>query len=245
MKSFLFSTLLITSSAIAVACQPTPQPPIANQSTASEISATELDNQEKAGFNSEIYLLANPDVTKLIQEGKFKSALDHYEKVGKSGKNPEGEAIEGYFTGTSGNDTVTGFGQSPALTGVNFEIVSDQKGSFPIRPKSLGVGEVDTLVATKGSNNEFLLGSFITVANPKAEPFYVGKGDADYARIQNFTKSKDAITLAGEPQQYKFETGKGNFRILTASGDLIAIVEGIDKLEAGKVSKQYGMFPLK
>ncbi|MEH2168914.1 MAG: hypothetical protein V7K41_20095 [Nostoc sp.] len=245
MKPFLFSALLITSSAIAVACQPTPQPPIANQSTASEISATQIDNQEKAGFNSEIYLLANPDVVKLIQEGKFKSALDHYEKVGKSGKNSKGEVIEGYFTGTSGNDTVTGFGQSPDLTGVNFEIVSDKKGPFPIRPKTLGVGEVDTLIATKGSNNEFLLGSFITVANPKAEPFYVGKRDADYARIQNFTKSQDRISLAGQPQQYKFETVKGNFRILTASGDLIAIVEGIDKLEAGKVFKKYGVFTLK
>ncbi|AVH71872.1 hypothetical protein [Nostoc sp. 'Lobaria pulmonaria (5183) cyanobiont'] len=245
MKPFLFSALLITSSAIAVACQPTPQPPIANQSTASEISATQIDNQEKAGFNSEIYLLANPDVVKLIQEGKFKSALDHYEKVGKSGKNSKGEVIEGYFTGTSGNDTVTGFGQSPCLTGINFEIVSDKKGPFPIRPKTLGVGEVDTLIATKGSKNEFLLGSFITIANPKAEPFYVGKGDADYARIQNFTKSQDRISLAGQPQQYKFETVKGNFRILTASGDLIAIVEGIDKLEAGKVFKKYGVFTLK
>ncbi|MEH2243279.1 hypothetical protein [Nostoc sp.] len=245
MKSFLFSALLITSSAIAVACQPTPQPPIANQPTASEISATQIDNQEKAGFNSEIYLLANPDVGKLIQEGKFKSALDHYEKVGKSGKNPKGEAIEGYFTGTSGNDTVTGFGQSPALTGVNFEIVSDKKGQFPIRPKTWGVGEVDTLIANKGSNNEFLLGSFITVANPKAEPFYVGKQDADYALIQNFTKSQDRISLAGQPQQYKFETVKGNFHILTASGDLIAIVEGIDKLKPGKVFKKYGVFTLK
>lgn len=101
------------------------------------------------------------------------------------------------------------------------------------------------MVATKGSTNEFLLGSFINSANPKAETFYVGEGNGDYAQIQNFTKSKDAILLAGQPSQYKFESTGGTFRISTANGDLVAIIEGVDKLEVGEISKEYGMFEMR
>jgi CRP-like cAMP-binding protein len=113
-----------------------------------------------------------------------------------------------------------------------------------LRPKSLGKGEVDVLVGTTEGGNEFLLGSFITSVNPKAEPFYLGKGDADYARIQNFTKGKDSIILAGEPGQYRFEAVDGAMRIST-NGDLIAIVEGVNKLDVGEVVKQYGVFTMK
>jgi hypothetical protein len=104
---------------------------------------------------------------------------------------------------------------------------------------------MDVLIGTKEGGNEFLLGSFITSVNPKAKPFYVGKGDADYARIQNFDKSRDEVILAGEPKQYKFDAVDGNVQILTVSGDLVAIVEGVNKLEVGERSKQFGVFGLK
>ncbi|MBW4690471.1 MAG: hypothetical protein KME27_01755 [Lyngbya sp. HA4199-MV5] len=227
MKSTLFVALLTISGTIFVF-----------------ISASAQPTKQVAGFNADIYLIAYPDIAKQIQAGKFKSALDHYEKVGQSGKDANGEAIGGFFTGTNGNDTVTGFGQAPHLSGIHLEVVAAAKGALPMRPTSLGQGERDILIATKGAKNEILLGSFKTGANPKAEPFYVGQGDADYARVQNFTRSKDALILAGEPKQYKFESVNGDFRISTASGDLIAIVEGVDKLEVGESSKEFGIFGL-
>jgi hypothetical protein len=101
------------------------------------------------------------------------------------------------------------------------------------------------LIGTKEGVNEFILGSFITELSPKAEVFYVGKGDADRAQIQNFTKSRDSIMLAGDPQQYKFESAQGNLRISTTAGDLVAIVEGVDKLTPGDISKEMGVFILK
>jgi hypothetical protein len=118
--------------------------------------------------------------------------------------------------------------------------------TLTLRPESLGKGEVDVLIGNKGGGgNEFLLGSFMTPVNPKAEAFYVGKGDADYARIQNFTKSKDVVVLAGELNQYKLTPKEGNLHISTTDGDLVAIIEGIDKLEVGEVSKDFGVFTLK
>lgn len=240
MKSTFFRTVLMTSGAIAGICISTL---FASIPSAFTLSVSAQTTPASASFNADIYLMAYPTVAQQIQAGKFKSALDHYEKVGQTGKDANGEAIGGFFTGTKGNDTITGFGQAPHLAGVGLEVV-EITGSLPMRPTSLGVGEIDTLVAVKGSSNEILLGSFKTVANPKAEPFYVGKGDADYARVQNFTKSKDALILAGDPTQYKFESVKGEFRISTASGDLIAIVEGVDKLAVGESSKEFGIFEL-
>ncbi|MBW4693423.1 MAG: hypothetical protein KME27_16865 [Lyngbya sp. HA4199-MV5] len=241
MKSTLFGALFMvggTISGVCIAILCTPNQP------AFMLASAQPAKSVTAGFNADIYLMAYPDVAKQIQAGKFKSALDHYEKVGQSGKDANGEAIGGFFTGTAGNDTITGFGQAPHLSGVGLEVVRNLEGPLPMRPTSLGIGEIDTLIATRGSSNEILLGSFKTVANPKAQPFYVGKGDADYVRVQNFTKSKDALILAGDPKQYRFESVKGDLRISTVSGDLIAIVEGVDKLAVGESSKEFGIFGL-
>jgi hypothetical protein len=51
--------------------------------------------------------------------------------------------------------------------------------------------------------------------------------------------------LAGTPDRYKFEAVAGNFRISTKSGDLVAIVEGVDKLAPSDISKEMGVFILK
>jgi hypothetical protein len=253
-------------SAIAlVACQTPSEPPIASSPTASPTVASTTANTtanttassptnntsvstETANFNEPLYLFANPDVTDLIKQGKYKSGLEHFTTVGKTTKKPDGEDYETFYTGTSGNDTVQGlgYGKHAHFIGVGLELVSDKKVPFPLRPESLGKGEVDILIGNKGGGgNEFLLGSFITPVNPKSESFYVGKGDDDYARIQNFAKSKDAAILAGEPKQYKFEPKEGNFHISTASGDLVAIVEGVSQLEIGEETKEFGVFTVK
>lgn len=202
---------------------------------------------QKSSFNEELYLLANPDVSDLIKQGKYKSGLDHYNQVGQTAIKPDGEHYGSFFTGTSGNDTVVGqgVGEHAHFAGVDFEIVSGTDDPFPLRPKSIGKGEIDVLVGTKEGSNEFLLGSFITAVNPKAECFYIGQGNVDFATIQNFTKSKDVIVLAGKPDQYQWQSTGGNIRISTTSGDLVAIVEGIDKLEVGEIYEEAGVFSLK
>lgn len=202
---------------------------------------------EKTSFNEELYLLANPDVSELIKQGKYKSGLDHYNQVGQTATKPDGEHYGSFFTGTSGNDTVvgTGVGEHSHFVGVDFEIVPGTDDPFPIRPKSIGKGEVDVLIGTKEGSNEFILGSFITKVNPKAEPFYVGQGNADFATIQNFTKSKDMVLLAGKPDQYQWKSTGGYMQISTTNGDLIAIIEGVDTLEVEGVYEDVGVFSLK
>lgn len=241
MNRVLLSFVMVLGGAIA-ACQPNPP----RSSDLASPSPTETPNP-KAAFDEKMYLFANPDVAKLIQQGKYKSGLDHYTQVGQTAKKPDGEDYESFFLGTDGNDTVEGFGKGKHshMAGVAFEIVPKKNDPIPLKPKSLGKGEKDILIGTTEGVNEFVLGSFITSVSPKPEPFYVGQGDADYAQVQNFTASKDTIMLAGQPNQYKFESKDGNVRISTASGDLVAIVEGVNQLQVDQVTKDFGIFTVK
>jgi hypothetical protein len=107
MAQYLSSSLLIASSAIAlIACQPSPQQLISSQWAPSEPTSSQPSRNDTTGFNPELYLLANPDVAKPSQEGRFKSALEHYEKVGQSSKNAERKPLEGFFTGTEKKDSL-------------------------------------------------------------------------------------------------------------------------------------------
>lgn len=250
MQQIIYKTLFMLSGAIALTACQTATPPVetpTNSPQATTATTTPVKN-EAANFNEALYLFANPDVADLIKQGKYKSGLEHFTTVGKTAKKPDGEDYETFYSGTNGNDTVQGlgYGNHAHFVGVGLELVSEKKAPFPLRPQSLGKGEVDILIGNKGGGgNEFLLGSFITPVNPKAEPFYVGKGDDDYARIQNFTESKDVVILAGEPQQYKLESKEGNFHISTTDGDLIAIVEGVNQLKVSEVVKDFGVFTMK
>lgn len=241
MKQILFATILVATGAIS-GCQQAAVPPTTATSPSPAIKVA-----AKSNFDEPMYAFANPEITALIKEGKYQSGLDHYTKVGQSTKKPDGEDYESFFLGTSGNDTITGFGtgKHTHLIGVKFEVVSKPELKIPLRPQSTGQGESDILIGTKEGVNEFVLGSFITELSSKAETFYVGKGDADRAQIQNFTKSRDSIMLAGTPDRYKFEPVAGNLRISTKDGDLVAIVEGVDKLTPGDISKEMGVFILK
>ncbi|MDX2243012.1 MAG: hypothetical protein NW224_20220 [Leptolyngbyaceae cyanobacterium bins.302] len=250
MKTVLWGSLLFVGTAISIAiaaCAPTTTTSeTTNQPSPDDSPVNISTTQTTSSFDEALYLFANSDVKELINRGKYQSGLDHYEQVGQTAKKPDGERYESFFTGTNGNDTVQGFGKGEHahFAGVKIEIV-DQKGDpFPLRPVSLGKGEMDVLMGTTEGGNEFLIGSFITSVNPKPEPFYVGQGDADYARIQNFTPTKDSIIVAGEPAQYNIEPVDGNVRIST-NGDLVAIVEGVTQLKVGEVVKDYGVFTLK
>jgi hypothetical protein len=249
MKQIFLVTVLITTSAIAVGCQqaaspPTTEIPATTSSSPPPVTKVETTN---SNFDESMYAFANPEIVEIIKQGKYKSGLEHYTKVGQSTKKPGGEAYESFFLGTSGSDTVTGFGKGKHthLIGVKFEVVTKPGIEIPLRPQSIGQGESDILIGTKEGVNEFILGSFITELSPKAETFYVGKGDEDRAQIKNFTKSRDSIMLAGTPDRYKFEAIAGNLRISTKTGDLVAIVEGVDKLTPEKISKEMGVFVLK
>jgi hypothetical protein len=247
---------LLTLSLIT-ACQSAPSPEASSPASpaavepASSPQATDTAvnnaaaNDNTRHFDQALYALAYPEVNKEVKAGKFASPLAHYQAVGQSGKDANGEDIAGFFMGTGGNDTISGFGHHPHISGVAFEILADKGGELPIRPKTLGQGEVDRLVGQPGSEDEFILGSLITNANPKSETFYVGKGDADYAQIDNFKPGEDTILLAGKPEDYTLQPQDKTLRISTKSGDLVAIVQGVDRLTVGDVVADYGIFILK
>jgi hypothetical protein len=213
MKQILFITILIATRTIAVGCQQavvipntdgvTSGRPLLERSTASSPSPAAKVETTNSNFDEPLYEFANPEITELIKQGKYKSGLEHYTKVGQSTKKPDGESYESFFLGTSGNDTVTGFGtgKHTRIIGVKFEIVKKPGIKILLRAQSNGQREADILIGTKEGANEFVLGDFITQLSPKAEIFHVGKCDEGRTKIKNFTKSRDTIMLAGTPDR--------------------------------------------
>ncbi|NJK48086.1 hypothetical protein HC931_07790 [Candidatus Gracilibacteria bacterium] len=190
------------------------------------------------GFNEDIYLLDNPGVAKLIENGIFTSPLDYYVKVGQYAdtdvNNEKGKPVKGIFSGTDGNDYVIGFGQNGYnLSGVPLSVDLGTGTNRPIVFETLGEGEIDTLIGTKGIANGFLLGSFPTSANNTPQPFYVGGGDDDYAVIKNF-ESGESLSMAGKPEDYNFEKTETGINV-SYKGDLVAKVEGVESLQVSSV----------
>lgn len=188
-----------------------------------------------AGFNEQAYLITNPDVANAVSAGVFSSGLEHYQAFGQF------EGRLGLFTGTPGSDRITGFGQETSISGVGVEVIS--LSNQDAIPTSLGVGEIDTLIGTEGEDS-FFLGVGTTPSNPTAQSFYLGNGDADFARVQNFDPNRDYIHLAGDLNDYQFEPNNGSLNI-SNGGDLVAIVEGVSALETDYISQEYGIFILK
>jgi hypothetical protein len=172
-------------------------------------------------FYEPIYPVQNPDVDALIAEGKYTSYYDHLLKAGQFE-----EREDTFLVGTSGDDTLYGLGSESVLVGVP---ISDAAyDPLAIQPIDTGVGQQDTLVGSS-DRNIFLLGSGKRL-DETPQLFYVGEGDNDYARIQNFDPLLDYIVLTGRPEDLKFETVDGDSYISTKEGDLVAIVEDIPKL---------------
>jgi hypothetical protein len=203
-------------------------------------------------FNSTIYRAAYATVDNQITNGLpapngvvYTNALDYYNGYGKTVP-----SLEGFFTGSKGNDTVTGSGAEVNgnggvdvdLYGIDFTITDVTPTSVRITPKSLGIGEIDTLVGRTDPNLEdgFFLsalnGTFTTrngLNNPVSggtQGLYVGRGDRDFGRIQNFNSNKDYVSLSGAVNSFNYlYEGNGDFKIYKQTGrgkgDLVGIVE--------------------
>ena len=167
-------------------------------------------------FNEKAYLQAYPDVAAAVKAGSFTSGLQHYEQFGQFEKNRFG-----FFLGTNGNDTITGIGEGNKLiAGLGFDVLSNGA-------TVAGVGQIDTLIGTRGTD-VFLLGhSSLSSLTSTPQQFYVGGGNRDYALIQNFKRASDMIVLEGAPQNYTSQVVNGSLNISTSSGDLVGIVEGV------------------
>jgi hypothetical protein len=156
MKKYVLLSLSIISGAIVTACQSPPSQPVASSPAQPTVASTP---QQTSFFDEKMYLFVNPDVAKLITQGKYKSGLEHYTQVGQTTQRPDGEAYESFFFGTNGSDKIQGFGtgKHAHLSGIAFELVANAKDEVPIRPKSLGKGEIDVLIGTQAGGNEFIL----------------------------------------------------------------------------------------
>ncbi|MBN4005700.1 hypothetical protein [Nostoc sp. LPT] len=167
-------------------------------------------------FDEQAYLLAYPDVAAAVNAGSFTSGLQHYEQFGQFEENRFG-----FFLGSNGNDTITGFGEGNKLiAGLGFDVLSNGA-------TVAGVGQIDTLIGTQGTD-VFLLGhSSLSSLSSTPQQFYVGGGNTDYALIQDFKRASDMIVLEGAPQNYTSQVVNGSLNISTSSGDLVGIVEGI------------------
>ncbi|MBW4491638.1 MAG: hypothetical protein KME26_00715 [Oscillatoria princeps RMCB-10] len=199
----------------------------------------EAEGRSGTTFNEFGYRDANPDVAAAIAAGAFKSGLEHYSKFGQF------EHRTGvYFSGTSGNDTVTGFGNQDTLCGVDLSpgpcvIGGTPTGGECLDFQSLGVNEADVLIGGAGSDT-FLMSYFVSARFAVTKDFYIGAGDADFALIQNFEVGKDRIQLGGDVlSEYRFETVGNNVNIYylpyqgigaVPAPDLIAVVRGVTSL---------------
>lgn len=181
----------------------------------------EAERRSPGAFNETTYLNLNPDVAAAVAAGTFSSGLQHFIQFGQFEVTRRSA-----FTGTSGNDIITSFGQGiQGIIGVNPDTLL---GGAAVA----GVGEADTLIGGRGTDG-FLLG---VPFNPQPVRFYVGRGNTDYALIQNFERFTDGIILSGSLQDYSLQAVNGNLNISTASGDLVGIVQGVTSLSPLSIS---------
>lgn len=179
-------------------------------------------------FNERDYLILNPDVAAAIgvpdpQTGfvTFNSGFEHYLLFGQFENR-----VPALFSGTPGNDVVTSFGESlTALTGVEYTVLA--RTPFDYALGNTGVGEIDILIGG-AVENDFLLGLSRSPSNPNPIQLYVGGGNADYALIRGFERGFDAIQLVGSIDDYFQQADGGNLSIFTNTGDLVAVVEGVN-----------------
>ena len=154
----------------------------------------EAEGRSPGAFDELAYRQKYPDVNAAIAAGAFSSGLQHFIRHGQF----EPTRL-GIFTGTTGNDTITGLGAATNLIGIDVQNpIPDGTGTLNFTNTNYGFGEVDTLIGGSG-RDLFYLGATTTLASSSNLPksFYVGSSSADYAIIRNFERGKDVITLAG------------------------------------------------
>ncbi len=82
-------------------------------------------------FNEKLYLRSYPDVRQLVESGALKTGREHYFNFGKN----EPNRFAATFTGTSGNDILTGVGVGNVeLVGVEVSF-SYELGGGEFQPK--------------------------------------------------------------------------------------------------------------
>gem|GEM_PF-2868532 len=206
-----------------------------------------------AAFNEELYRAGYASVDNLLTNGLpapdgvvYTTALDYYNGYGKFQS-----GLEGFFTGDSGNNFISGSGPEVQgyggvdvdLYGIGYTVNILTPTSVEIIPESLGEGEKDVLVGRTAQDIEdgFFLSALdgtytdrSNLNNPvtgNSSPLYVGEGNEDKGLIKNFTIGKDYVSLSGPPADYNYEYAKnGNFRIFkdtgSGKGDLVGVVTG-------------------
>jgi hypothetical protein len=202
-------------------------------------------------FNESMYRAFYNDLDAQIPTN-YPTGLDHYRAVGQFfGPNKK----EGFFTGDSGNNIITGFGDDIDMYGVGvtatFTPNSGPNGPAIFTPDSFGVGERDILVGRNSPSHED--GFFISVPHGEysrtnatsgmlfgeSARLYVGMGNQDFARVVNFNEEYDYVSLSGDAKDYIYRyradskaPGGYSLRILTQEEkDLVAIVEGINDVQ--------------
>jgi hypothetical protein len=189
-------------------------------------------------FYENLYLQSNPDVVEAIANREYESAFDHYAKVGRL------EGREGViFNGAGifgGNDIVTDLGGDgeAVLIGVPITKIEVEGDNFAFDTANNGEGQKDTLIGTEATEL-FVLGKNGSLANPNPTSLYIGNGNSDYAAVWSFDETKDRIFLAGDYEDYTYETIDGDLEI-SKDGDLVAVVDGITELEPYKGANPEG-----
>ncbi|MEM6501616.1 MAG: hypothetical protein AAF685_07245 [Cyanobacteria bacterium P01_C01_bin.89] len=188
------------------------------------------------------YFTINGDVRDFRDNGgSFLSAADHFAVSGQQGGRPA------TFSGTRGNDTVVGTAAIDTLSGVEVDAGTCFSGGSVTGGQcreydSIGVNEQDVLIGGTGADS-FELGYLRSGRLGEVNVlFYVGNGDEDFARIQNFDTAMDRLLLPPntgavppaflppgvEPQPlYTLEARPGGVHVTSGSGDLVAILEGV------------------
>ncbi len=189
------------------------------------------------------YLLKHPAVATAVKAGVFKTGAEHYRKFGQF--EPALPFVDIIFFGTSGNDTVQGFGvENVNISGVQYAL--DANGRLPFQ--SPGRDEFDTLIGGSGRDNFVLAVTIPGIGGSRPTPvnvqFYDGPG---FAKIQNFTEGQDTIQfgsasfdkflvfpinnnrdLAIQTNGLPFFTPNGGDQL--SYGDTIAVIEGAGNL---------------
>jgi hypothetical protein len=179
------------------------------------------------------YLSDNPDVAAVVETGSLKTGREHYLKFGQFESNRYA-----VFTGTNGNDIVTGFtagknqivGLQVALattspaTSINKNKYDTLTLNESNRQFFIATTEFDTLIGTPGTDY-FTLGDAYYTQRPGLLgriSFYTGSGEA---RIVNFEKGKDYIQLAESITELSIFPS-GSDLLIQKSGDTLARIQG-------------------
>jgi Domain of unknown function (DUF4114) len=201
-----------------------------------------------SGFGTEntlyqpLYLENNPGIEKLVADGAYKSVFDHFVQVGQLSSTSTAA-----FSGTSGDDFLTGTGAASLLFGTEVTLFDSKTGGY--RTKTNGSGEADAAVGGLGQDTFYIGNDNVLDQGKAGEVWYLGKGDDDYLTIQGFDPYKDSLSGTGEFADYSFEViaevsdvfgRQVPYKSLEVSykGDRVALLKYIDgSLTTGDITR--------